>query len=82
MSEIPTHLEDFIRKFRHTWKNYVGKVCRYSILGLRYQFMVCRKSMLEMQFYVGNIDILSYFYVGNSDILIYFGVLGGEATPN
>lgn len=38
--------------------------------------------MLEMQFYVGNIDILCNFYVGNSDILIYFGVLGGEATPN
>lgn len=38
--------------------------------------------MLELQFYVGNTDILCDFYVGNTDILIYFGVLGGEAAPN
>jgi len=37
-------------------------------VGLTNTFiLVCWKSMLELHFYVGNIDILSNFYVGNSD---------------
>ena len=36
------------------------------------KILVCWKSMLELHFYVGNVDILFNFYVGNSDISVHF----------